>query len=130
MGGGARRGRRSTPPNRREGFVDPADREGIAAIRKAFGIAGQVAVVTGASSGLGRASAVWLGGAGATVVVNHLPASPDAAAAVCREIEEVGGEAVAFEAAVRDPEQVAEMFATAVERCGPVTTLVHNARPQ
>src|SRR3546814_21168164 len=93
MGGGARRGRRSTPPNRREGFVDPADREGIAAIRKAFGIAGQVAVVTGASSGPGRASAVWLGGAGATVVVNHLPASADAAGEVCRAVTAVGGAA-------------------------------------
>ncbi|HEY9567137.1 MAG TPA: glucose 1-dehydrogenase [Thalassobaculum sp.] len=107
--------------------MDPADREGIAAIRKAFGIAGQVAVVTGASSGLGRASAVWLGGAGATVVVNHLPASADAAAEVCREIEEVGGEAVAFEADVSDQEQVAAMFAHAVERFGTVHILVSNA---
>src|SRR3546814_13075549 len=120
MGGGARRGRRSTPPNRREGFVDPADREGIAAIRKAFGIAGQVAVVTGASSGLGRASAVWLGGAGAPVVVNHLSASADAAAEVFRELEEVGGEAVAFGADVRAPEQAARRVAHHGEPCGTV----------
>lgn len=72
----------------------------IADNKDAFGIAGQVAVVTGASSGLGRTCAISLGSSGAKVVVNHLPTSAEAAAKVCREIEEgLGGEAFAYAAA-------------------------------
>jgi glucose 1-dehydrogenase len=98
-----------------------------AALRDAFGIAGQVALVTGATSGLGRACAVALGRAGAKVVVNHLPRSADEAAALCREIEASGGEAVAGCADVSDEKQVAAMFADSVARFGTVHILVNNA---
>lgn len=101
--------------------------EQIAANKDAFGIAGQVAVVTGASSGLGRACAISLGGGGAKVVVNHLPASAVAAAEVCREIEGVGGEAVAYPADVSNEDQVAAMFADSVARFGTLHILVNNA---
>ncbi len=50
-------------------------------------VAGQVALVTGASSGIGRACALALGQAGAHVVVNHLPEQTDAADTVVAEIE-------------------------------------------
>lgn len=101
--------------------------EQIAAVKAAFGIVGQVAVVTGASSGLGRACAVELGRAGAKVVVNDLPASTDAAAEVCREIESQGGAAMVGAADVSDEDQVEAMFAEVVERFGTVHILVNNA---
>lgn len=105
-------------------LMDPKQ---TAANRGAFGIAGQVAVVTGASSGLGRACAVALGCGGAKVVVNHLPASAEAAADVCREIQELGGEGVAYAADISDEEQVDAMFASVIARFGTLHILVNNA---
>ncbi|SOD40013.1 glucose 1-dehydrogenase [Nitrosovibrio sp. Nv4] len=99
----------------------------IAANKDAFGIAGQVAVVTGASSGLGRACAILLGCGGAKVVVNHLPTSAEAAAKVCEEIESVGGEAFPYAADVSDEDQVAAMFSDSVARFGTLHILVNNA---
>lgn len=107
--------------------MDTADPARLAAIRDAFGIAGQVAVVTGASSGIGRATALRLAAAGATVVVNHLERSAGDAAEVCREIEAAGGTALPVAADVGDEEQVAAMFAEAVGRFGTVHILVANA---
>jgi glucose 1-dehydrogenase len=95
--------------------------------RAAFGLAGQVAIVTGATSGLGRACAVSLGAAGAATIVNHLPQWAKAAAEVCREIEGLGGRATPFPADVGEESQVAEMFADAVARFGTVHILVNNA---
>lgn len=99
----------------------------IATARRAFAIEGQVAVVTGASSGIGRACAVGLGAAGAKVVINHLPRSAPAAAETCREIERAGGEAMAYAADVSVEQQVRDMFAAAVRRFGTVHILVNNA---
>ena len=99
----------------------------IAASKGAFGLSGQVAVVTGASSGLGRACALALGAAGATVVVNHLPHSAAAAAQVSHEVEELGGRAIPHEADVADEAQVAALFAETVRRFGTVHVLVNNA---
>lgn len=99
----------------------------IAALRGAFGLAGQVAVVTGASSGLGRACAIALGWAGASVVVNDLAGSAEAAAEVCREIERCGGRAVFHAADVSREEQVQTMFAETLARFGTVNVLVNNA---
>lgn len=98
-----------------------------AAVREAFGLAGQVAIVTGASSGLGRACALRLGAAGAMVVVNHLPDSAAEAAAVCRGIEAAGGTAVPFAADVSDEAQVVRMVADTVERFGTLHIMVGNA---
>ena len=103
------------------------DPKQIAANKGAFAMTGQVALVTGASSGLGRACAVTLGSAGAKVVVNHLPRSAEDAAAVCREIESLGGEAVAQAADVSDESQVRAMFEATVARFGTLHVLVNNA---
>lgn len=97
------------------------------ALRAAFGLSGQVAVVTGASSGLGRASAVALGAAGCNVVVNHLDRSRDDADEVVAEIAEAGGTAVALAADVSQEADVEKMFAETVERFGTVHILVNNA---
>jgi glucose 1-dehydrogenase len=92
-----------------------------------FDLVGQVAIVTGASSGLGRACAVALGQAGATVVVNHLPRSATEAAAVTAEIEDRGGQAWAFAADVGNEVEVRAMFAETVQRFGTLHILVNNA---
>ncbi|MGE4218043.1 MAG: glucose 1-dehydrogenase [Alphaproteobacteria bacterium] len=98
-----------------------------AADKDIFGIAGQVAVVTGASSGLGRQCALALGGSGAKVAVNHLPRAAGEAQEVCRAIEAAGGTAMPVAADVSDEAQVAAMFAEVVARFGTVHILVNNA---
>lgn len=87
---------------------------------------GQKALVTGASSGIGRATAVELGRAGADVVVNYV-AGREAAEDVVREIESFGVRAYAHEADVSREDQVVAMFARMVEEFGTIDVLVANA---
>jgi glucose 1-dehydrogenase len=92
-------------------------------------LAGQVAIVTGASSGIGRAAAVALARSGAAIVVNHPPSerSRDKAAAVVAEITAAGGRTVTVEADVAKEEQVEAMVAETVRRFGTLHILVANA---
>lgn len=92
-----------------------------------LGLSGQVAIVTGATSGLGRACALALAQAGAQVVVNHLPRSAAAAAEVVSEIEAAGGTVLTSAADVSLEQDVDAMFAEAVQRFGTVHILVNNA---
>jgi 3-oxoacyl-[acyl-carrier protein] reductase len=78
-------------------------------------LAGQVALVTGASRGIGAAIARELAAAGATVVVNYA-SSPDAADAVVAEIRTAGGQAWAHQANVADEEQVEGMVKAVLEQ--------------
>jgi glucose 1-dehydrogenase len=88
----------------------------------------QVAIVTGASSGIGHACATALGKAGAKVVVNHSgPSSRDAAEAVVAEIAKAGGDAVALRADVSQEHEVEAMFAETVRQFGTVHILISNA---
>ena len=87
-------------------------------------LAGRVALVTGASRGIGRAIAVQLASAGATVVAG---ARADHAGAVQRQIEEAGGAAVAITLDVTAPESIGAAARTALDRCGRVDILVNNA---
>lgn len=89
-------------------------------------LAGQIALVTGASSGIGRASALALGKAGASVVVNHRDDEP-AAASVVEAIEQNGSHAVAISADVSDEAQVSRMFERAIEHFKTLHILVNNA---
>lgn len=89
-----------------------------------------VAVVTGASRGIGKAIALALGDAGCKVIVNY--ASSDAAAKeVCDEIVARGGDkgamAVPMKANIGSPEEVQAMIAKACDEVGPVDILVNNA---
>lgn len=90
---------------------------------------GQVAVVTGASSGIGRATAEGLAAAGAKVVVNYR-SSPEQAEEVVNGVVESGGEAFAVQADVSDEAAVDEMFARAAETYGGVDVMVANAGMQ
>jgi glucose 1-dehydrogenase len=92
-------------------------------------LAGQVAIITGASSGIGRAAAIALARSGATTVVNHPPRdiSRDKAAAVVAEITAAGGHSVAVEADVAKEDQVEAMVAETLRRFGTLHILVANA---
>ena len=87
---------------------------------------GQTAVVTGASSGIGKACAIALGMAGANVVVNYAGNSAGADEAV-GIIRQSGGHAIAIKADVSQKEQVDAMFAETVSTFGTVDILVNNA---
>jgi len=87
---------------------------------------GQRALVTGASSGIGRAIALSLGEAGADVVVNYV-SGDDKAQALVEEIRAKGSRAIAVRADVSDEEQVREMFWRMIDEFGTIDILVNNA---
>ena len=87
---------------------------------------GKVAVVTGASKGIGAAIAKHLAAEGASVVVNY-SASKAGAEAVVKEITGQGGKAVAVQANVAKQVDVNYLFAEAKRAFGPVDVLVNNA---
>lgn len=89
---------------------------------------GQVAIVTGASSGIGAGCAKELAKAGATVVVNYPVASTkEMARKVVDEIAANGGTAVTYQADVSKEEDVKNMFADVIGQFGTVDILVNNA---
>ena len=92
---------------------------------KLFDLTGQVALVTGASSGLGVRFAQVLAEAGAAVAL--VARRADRLAAVKGEIEKAGGRAVAIAADVTDREAMARAFDAAEHAFGTVTVLVNNA---
>ncbi|MBL8741754.1 MAG: SDR family NAD(P)-dependent oxidoreductase, partial [Myxococcales bacterium] len=87
---------------------------------------GQVAVVTGAASGIGRAIALALGRSGADVVVNYRSGAASAEA-VAHEIEREGVRALAIRADVADEAEVAALFARTTAELGTVDILINNA---
>lgn len=87
---------------------------------------GQKALVTGANSGIGMATAVALGRAGADVVVNYVVGAEEAEKVVAN-IEDFGVRAYAHEADVSDEEQVTVMVARMVEEFGTIDIMVANA---
>jgi glucose 1-dehydrogenase len=89
-------------------------------------LAGQVALVTGASSGIGMGVAKALAMAGASVGVNH-PNTPEPANQVVEEIRAAGGKAIALAADVSDESQVRAMYAELFAEYGTIDILVANA---
>lgn len=87
----------------------------------------QVALVTGAASGIGRGAALAFGAAGAKVVVNHLPFEAAAAEALAGEIRAAGGDAAAIAGDVSREADVEKLFAEAVRQFGTVHILLNNA---
>lgn len=86
----------------------------------------KVAVVTGSSRGIGRATAIALAAEGAAVVVNYARSSA-AADEVVAEIEKMGGTAIALQADVSKSEDVDALFKAVLAKWGRVDVLVNNA---
>ncbi|MBI4694557.1 MAG: glucose 1-dehydrogenase [Gammaproteobacteria bacterium] len=98
----------------------------VAAGAPVLPLAGQRALVTGASSGIGAGVARALAAAGATVVLNYV--GPDGAArGIVHDIVETGGEALAVEADVSDEAAVRAMFREMFDAFGSIDILVNNA---
>src|ERR1051325_1088851 len=87
---------------------------------------GKVALVTGASPGIGRATAVALAGRGASVAVNF-HRNESGAEAARAEIVNAGGRATVIQADVTRSADVEALVARVVEELGPVDILVNNA---
>ena len=90
------------------------------------GLENRVALVTGASRGIGRAIALELARGGAAVVINYKN-SPEAGEAVVSEIQAGGGRAAAFQADVSDFQQAQDLVKFAIEAFGNLDILVNNA---
>lgn len=86
----------------------------------------KVAIVTGASRGIGKACALRLGRAGMDVVVNY-NSSEEEAIKVVNAIKEMGQEAVAVKANVSDRKDVGNLFREAFKQFGHIDVLVNNA---
>lgn len=89
-------------------------------------LGGRVALVTGASRGIGRSIVLGLAAAGARVAVNHRAAKEEALG-VAREVEALGQHAIVAEADVSSPDEVEAAVASVERELGPVDILVHNA---
>jgi 3-oxoacyl-[acyl-carrier protein] reductase len=89
-------------------------------------LAGRVALVTGSSRGIGRATALRLAAMGADVAVNYRK-DEQGAVATSSEIEALGRRSIAAQADVSQEEDVQRMFGEVESRLGPVAILVNNA---
>ena len=89
-------------------------------------LTGKVAVVTGASKGIGASIAEYLAAEGASVVVNYA-SSQAGADAVVKHITDKGGKAIAAHADVSKPADIARLFAETKAAYGKVDILVNNA---
>jgi len=87
---------------------------------------GQKALVTGASSGIGRSIALALAEAGADVVINYV-SGEDKATDTCDAIRSAGGRAIAVKADVSSEEQVQAMYKRMFDEFGTIDILVNNA---
>ncbi|HEY3300103.1 MAG TPA: glucose 1-dehydrogenase [Methylophilaceae bacterium] len=89
-------------------------------------LAGKVAVVTGASKGIGASTAKHLAAEGAAVVVNYAK-SQTAAESVVAEIVRAGGKAIAVKADVSNQEDIVRLFTATKNAFGAIDVLVNNA---
>ena len=89
-------------------------------------LAGQKALVTGASSGIGRAVTLAFARAGADVAINFLDAD-EAVDTVLSTVQKAGAKAIAIQADVSREDQVQAMFARAIAEMGTIDILVNNA---
>jgi 3-oxoacyl-[acyl-carrier protein] reductase len=89
-------------------------------------LSGKVAVVTGASRGIGRECSRTLAEAGALVILNYNK-SAEKAEAAAKEIREAGGKAECFGADVSKPDEVQQLFGHVLQTHGRIDILVNNA---
>ncbi|MEY2832087.1 MAG: hypothetical protein RLZZ574_1345, partial [Cyanobacteriota bacterium] len=86
----------------------------------------KVAIVTGASRGIGKAAALALVSQGAKVVINYARSS-EAAEATVKEITDAGGEAIAVQADVSQSAEVDNLIKATLDKFGRIDVLVNNA---
>jgi glucose 1-dehydrogenase len=91
-----------------------------------YSLKGQAALVTGASSGIGKAVAIALGDAGANVVVNYV-SNPESAEEVAEQIRACGSKAMIYKADVSKEDEVKAMYAAMFEAFGTIDILINNA---
>src|ERR1700694_2225313 len=89
-------------------------------------LAGKIALVTGSSQGIGRATALRLAQSGADIIINYRSNS-DAAAEAKDQIAASVRRCISIQADVSQEEEVNHLFAEATSALGPVTILVNNA---
>ncbi len=89
-------------------------------------LAGKVALVTGASRGIGRGIAERLGRAGATVVVNYAGSQQDADKVVAT-IQSFGGSAITLQANMGKVEDIRRLFQETISSCDQLDILINNA---
>ncbi len=89
-------------------------------------LTGKVALVTGASSGIGAATAALFADLGAHVAIGY-HRNQKGAEEVCAKIAATGARVVAIQADMRRPDEIARMVKSAVEQLGPIDILVNNA---
>lgn len=89
------------------------------------GLRGKVVIITGGSTGIGRATALALGTAGAHLVL--AARSADKLRQTASEVESSGGVALAIPTDVTQEVEVVRLFDTALEQCGRLDALVNNA---
>ena len=95
-------------------------------MQRTFDLSGKVAVVTGASSGIGRATAEYLAGCGASVAINYLKNEAGAQAGK-KAIIAAGGKATTIQADVTRSADVKNLIETATAELGTIDILVNNA---
>ncbi len=89
---------------------------------------GQIAIITGASSGIGAGVSKILALAGATVIINHpVDATKPAAEAVLTDIKNAGGNGITYQCDVSKEDEVIKMFADVIAQFGTVDILINNA---
>ena len=88
---------------------------------------GQKALVTGANSGIGKAVALALGKAGASVVINYVVDNDGGVDQMIKEIKSYGSQAIGFQADVSKEDQVLSMYKEMLKKFGTIDILVNNA---
>jgi len=88
---------------------------------------GKIAVITGSSQGIGKAIALELAKYKSKIIINYISGFKEQAEEVCKEVEELGSEAIAVEADVSKKEDIEHMFDVIYEKFGRCDILVNNA---
>jgi len=91
----------------------------------------QIAIITGASSGIGSGIAKCIATSGATVIINHSSqSSKPAAEAILKEITDDGGSGITYQCDVSKEDEVIKMFQDVIAQYGTVDILINNAGVQ